>query len=127
KPGRDHDAIDENGNLYPTGQALRIWGNFLGNQMVRSDTTGHIVTFASYDPHSSTLFSYLVNKCPDAESIKLEIPGKKIDTIQEAWELYGKEPEDINPVWQHLTEIKPGDPIPLKGTSITVIKIKLKD
>jgi hypothetical protein len=127
KPGRDHDALDENGNLYPTGQALRIWGNFLGKQMVKSDTTGHLAAFSSYDPHSSTLFSYLINKGPDDKMVRIEVPGKKIEAVEEIWELYGKGPEDINPLWQRRQEIRQKLQLTLKGTSITVIRIKLED
>jgi len=127
KPGKDHDAIDENGNLYPTGQALRIWGNFLGNQMIKSDTLQGIITFASYDPHSQELFAYLINKGEKTETIKIEIRNNKTELIQDAWELYGNGPEDINPVWQQIPRLKPGKPIDLRGTSITIIKMKIKE
>jgi len=127
KPGKDHDAIDENGNLYPTGQALRIWGNFLGNQMIKSDTLRSIITFASYNPHSQELFAYLINKGEKTETIKIEIRNNKTELIQDAWELYGNGPEDINPVWQQIPRLKPGNPIDLRGTSITIIKMKIKE
>jgi alpha-L-arabinofuranosidase len=126
KPARDHDAIDENGNLYPTGQALKIWGNFLGNQMIKSETTGNIVTFASFDPHSQMLFAYFINKTDQPADIRIELSNKKIESVLDAWELFGSSPYDINPKWQQMTHVKSAQRVSLKGTSITVIKMKIK-
>jgi len=126
KPRRDHDALDRDGNLYPTGRALSIWGNFLGSRMIKSDTTGKIITFASYDEPSGTLYAYLVNKGDSTETVNLGIENREIESIREAWEFFGTSSEDINPVWQ-MKEIKPGKPFTLNGTSITVIIMKIKN
>ncbi len=119
---RDHDALDKEGNILPTGMALKIWGNFLGSQMVKSNSTGKILSYASYDPGSRTLFAYLVNKGDSLETIRLNIENHAMDTTPEAWELSGTSPEDMHPVWQ-AKEIAKDKPITLKGTSITVIKM----
>jgi hypothetical protein len=124
KPQRDHDALDSEGNLYPTGRALSIWGNFLGSQMIRTDTTGRIISFASYDPQTGTLFAYLVNKGYQSEKVILETEDRKIESVLEAWEFFGTSSEDIHPVWQQVKNIRAGRPVTLKGTSITVIKMK---
>jgi hypothetical protein len=123
---RDHDALDKDGNLLPTGMALKIWGNFLGKQMIKSDTVGKIITYASYDPPSNTLYAYLINKGASIETVTLEIENQKIESIPEAWEYFGTSSEDINPVWQ-VKRIIPGKPFTLKGTSITVIKMRTRN
>ena len=127
KPGRDHDALDEKGNLYPTGRALSIWGKFLGSQMVKSLSTGNVLTFASYDPATNTLFTYLINKAEKPETVSLEIENKAVMTIEESWEFFGKSSEDIHPVWQQIQGLKPGKPIALKGYSITLVKMRVKN
>jgi len=119
---RDHDALDKDGNLLPTGMALKIWGNFLGTRMVKSDSTGKILSYASFDPGSRTLYAYLINKGDSMETITLSIKNHDIKSIRETGEFYGTSPEDIHPVWQ-AKKIGPGKPISLKGTSITVIKV----
>jgi hypothetical protein len=115
------------GNLNPTGRALSIWGNFLGKQMVRADSTGKVLAYASLDPGSQTLYVYLINKGDHAETVELDIEGNKILAIREAWELFGNTSEDLHPVWQQAGWIKPGKPVTLKGTSITVLVAVLKD
>jgi hypothetical protein len=126
KPPRDHDALDKDGNLNPTGRALSIWGNFMGSRMVKSDTTGKIISYASFDPQSDTLFAYLINKGDQSENIVLKIDGWKINSVREVWEFAGTSPEDMHPVWQQAQPVKTGNSLTLKGTSITVIKMKLE-
>ena len=121
----DHDALDKDGNLNPTGRALSIWGNFLGTCMVRAESSGNLLSFASLDPGTNTLFAYLVNKGDENESVLLEVKGRKAGSIPEAWEFSGRSSEDLHPIWQPLKKIRPGKPITLKGTSITVLKISL--
>jgi len=121
----DHDALDKDGHLLPTGQALKIWGNFLGSQMIKSNTTGMILSFASIEPVSNTLFLYLVNKGDQTVTINPVIEKHKIVSIPEACELFGTSSEDIHPVWQQVKKIKPGKPVILKGISITVLKMKI--
>jgi len=125
KPPRDHDALDKDGNLNPTGRALSIWGNFLGGRMVKSDTTGKIISYASFDPTSHTLFAYLVHKGDQSENIVLRIDDRKIKKVQKVWEFFGTSPEDPRPVWQQVQPVKNGNSFTLKGTSITVIKMKV--
>jgi len=121
----DHDALDKDGNLLPTGKALRIWSNFLGTQMVRSDGNEGLITFSSYDPGTGVLFAYLVNRGDQMKSIRLDVQDHKVLKILEAWELYGTSPEDMEPQWNRIIPCEPGKPVNLKGTSISVIKMKI--
>ena len=124
-PYADHDALDKDGNFYPTGYSLMIWGNFLGKLMVRSGSTPFIRTYASFDPGSGTLFVYLINKRNKPERIKLEpenyTPGPGI----RAWEYFGQSPEDLHPVWQEKVIGEGAGIVDLKGLSITMIEMKV--
>ena len=126
KPRRDHDALDMEGNLYPTGQALSIWGKHMGTRMVKTGTTGKLTAYASYIPETGTLFAYIINKDEKPERIKLSIADNRIAAIKNFREYFGGSPEDISPVWQSDGNIKPGKTIHLKGTSITMIEMKIE-
>jgi alpha-N-arabinofuranosidase len=121
----DHDALDKEGHLNPTGQALSIWGNYMGTCMVRANSSGKVLAYASLDPETNTLFAYLINKGEDEESVSLEAEGRKITSIPEALEFFGSSSEDLHPVWQPVKKIRRGRPFTLKGTSITMIKMSL--
>jgi alpha-N-arabinofuranosidase len=126
RPGVDHDALDMDGNLNPTGRALSIWGNFLGTRMIRAENSGKVLAYASLDPGSHTLYAYLVNKGDAPERVQLETVDHTITSILDAREFFGVSPEDIHPTWQQLKRIKPGKPVTLKGTSITLLKMRLE-
>ena len=38
QPQTDHDAIDSNGNINPTGYSLLIWNKFMGDKMIKSES-----------------------------------------------------------------------------------------
>lgn len=120
---RDHDALDKDGNLTPTGTALKIWGNFLGKQMVKSESCDSILTYSSIDRERNSLFVYIVNKRGNVSRVKLNLSNQKNGSLSQAWEYFGKTPEDLNPVWQK----KEGTDkyIDLKGYSITVLEYRL--
>ncbi|MFC4675070.1 hypothetical protein ACFO6W_15320 [Dysgonomonas termitidis] len=120
---RDHDALDKDGNLTPTGTALKIWGNFLGKQMVKSESCDSILTYSSIDKERNLLYVYVINKRGSLSRLKLEIPNHKIESLSQAWEYFGKTPEDLNPVWQRKDDTD--KLIGLKGYSITVLEYKL--
>lgn len=40
QPQTDHDAIDSNGNINPTGYSLLIWNKFMGDKMIKSESKG---------------------------------------------------------------------------------------
>jgi hypothetical protein len=53
-----YDALDRNGNFNAIGYGLMIWGNYLGEKMVKTTNTLHIRSFASYSPTENNLYVY---------------------------------------------------------------------
>ena len=122
---RDHDALDKNGKLTPTGIAMKIWGFFLGKQMVKSQSCDSVITYSSIDKERNSLFVYAINKKGNLSNVALDIKNRKIKSLSQAWEYFGKTPEDLNPVWQKKEDV--GKHIVLKGYSITVLEYKLEN
>jgi alpha-N-arabinofuranosidase len=121
-----YDALDKHGNFNAIGYAMMIWGNFLGNQMVKSTSSVHLRSFASYVPEEKRLYVYLMNMLEAPQSISLDIGGHdKVSTLQ-AWELVGDSPDDVDPRWQPCSGWE--DPLNarVRGTSITVLECRLK-
>ncbi len=102
-----------------------IWGKFLGEQMVNSGSTIHLRTFASYIPDERRLFVYVMNMLEESRSISLEVEGYQIKSLLQAWELVGKGPEDVDPLWQEIEGIKNTAEIAVSGTSITVFELRI--
>lgn len=126
RPGADHDALDPEGNLNPTGRSLAIWGEFLGSTMVKSGSAPFLTTYASMDPATGTLFVYLINRSQTPERVSINTGGYLVESPPTAWELYGEGPEDPEPVWS-VKMTGPGDKtLDLKGTSITVVQMKIR-
>ena len=99
-PQTDHDAIDSNGNINPTGYSLLIWNKFMGDKMIKSESKGYIISYASYSPQKDQLFVYLINKGDREESVNIVIPGKVDAKVVQCWEYFGKDDKDLAPVWQ---------------------------
>ena len=125
QPQTDHDAIDSNGNINPTGYSLLIWNKFMGDKMIKSESKGYIISYASYSPQKDQLFVYLINKGDREESVNIVIPGKVDAKVVQCWEYFGKDDKDLAPVWQQR-DVKDKD-ITLKKYSITVIEYKLTE
>lgn len=121
----DHDAIDPNGNINPTGYSLLIWNKFMGEKMVRSESKGRIISYASYSLQKGRLFVYLINKGDGQENIHITIPGGNEAEVIQCWEYFGQDDKDTAPVWQQR-ELKEDD-ISLKKYSITVVEYQLED
>lgn len=125
QPQTDHDAIDSNGNINPTGYSLLIWNKFMGDKMIKSESKGYIISYASYSPQKDQLFVYLINKGDREESVNIVIPGKVDAKVVQCWEYFGKDDKDLAPVWQQR-DVKDKD-ITLKKYSITVLEYKLTE
>ncbi|WP_303010509.1 hypothetical protein [uncultured Bacteroides sp.] len=120
----DHDALDKDGNMNPTGVALKIWNSFLGTQMVRSESCDSVITYSSINRDRNKLFVYAVNKRGCISKVKFEIKPYESSSFVQMWEYFGTSPEDCSPVWQKVTDVDEKC-IELKGYSITVLEYKL--
>jgi hypothetical protein len=121
-----YDALDKDGNFNAIGYTLMIWGNFLGDQMVKTTSTIHLRTFSSYLPDERRLFVYLMNMLEDPQVVSLQVTGYNIDSVIQSWELFAEGPDDCDPVWQEANGFKGNSKVNIKGTSILVIEYKLK-
>lgn len=123
-----HDALDKDGNFNAIGYGLMIWGRYLGHSMVRTTSTLHIRTFASYSPAEKILYVYLLNKAEAPISINLQISDHSVNGVESYGQLTGQGSGDVDPVWNDNVTIakKDLDDLLLPPVSISVIKIKLK-
>ena len=121
-PGADHDALDKDGNINPTGVALQIWGKFMGNKMVKVESAAPIVSYACTD--GDKLYLYLINKSETKQRIGLNLGGYQISNIAQSWEYFGKDADDIKPKW-HARNDKSINSYLLKPFSINVIELKI--
>lgn len=118
----DHDALDKNGGILPTGRALSIWGNFMEHFMVRTVSSNPLVSYASYSPDKGRLIAYVINKSSQGDSISLDIKDFQIIKLLGISELSAKGPNDKTPVWHKRKARNNGNRSRLKGTSITIFE-----
>ncbi len=121
------DALDKHGNFNANGQSMMIWGNFMGDKMVKSTSSVHLRSFASYVPAEKRLYVYLMNMLEEPQSISLNLEGYDAESIIQAWELTGDGPDDVDPLWQKYTGWSGPVNIRVSGTSITVLEYRLKE
>jgi alpha-L-arabinofuranosidase len=120
------DALDRNGNFNANGYGIAIWGNFLGDKMVKTTSSLHVRSFASWKPKQKKLFLYLVNKSDKEKKVEPNLQGHTIKNISQCWELVGTGPEDTKPVWRKVSPLKTNEAIRLNPMSIRVIELDLK-
>lgn len=125
KPGTDHDALDKDGNINPTGIALKIWNHFLGEFMVRSEAPDPIISYSSFSPKENKLYIYLINKTGKPAATNIAVNGYTVNTVVNKWEYAGSSPNDMKPVWKKLKQTTLKQTQILNGTSITVYELKL--
>jgi alpha-N-arabinofuranosidase len=127
-PNSVFDALDRNGNFNANGLGLMIWGNWLGKKMISTTGTLHIRSFATYNPDENLMYIYILNKNQASAHVKLVIEKRTIDKVEKSGQLTGKGPDDVNPIWNdHISLTKEElKNLELPGTSISVIKLKMK-
>lgn len=122
-----YDALDENGNFNANGYGLMIWGNFLGDKMVRTSSTNSIKSFASFSPSENKLFVYLLNKTSKSENIEIILKDYSIKRINQVWELRGQNLDDQNPSWSKLENAMGNGTQVLPAATIRVFEYYLDD
>ena len=124
-----YDALDKEGMLNANGLGLMIWGNYLGDKMVKTTGTMHLRSFASIISDENRMYIYLLNKSNEMKSVMVNIEGRQVNEIMMVKELVGNGPDDVDPIWQDCLENIANRNLTtfeLSGTSITVVDIKLK-
>lgn len=97
----------------------------MGDKMIKSESKGSIISYASYSPQKDQLFVYFINKGDKEKNVNVIIPGKADVKVVQCWEYFGKDDKDLTPVWQQGS-VKDKN-ITLKKYSITVIEYKLME
>jgi len=87
----------------------------LGDKMIKTTSSLHTRTFASIKSSENKLFVYLLNKDDKPCNVQLNIQNKKIKSVMQAWELVGKNSDDLHPGWQELHGADKSNNIQLKG------------
>jgi len=120
-----YDALDKDGNFNAMGMALMIWGNYLGDQMVKTSGTVHLRSFASYSPDEQRVYVYIINTDPEIRPVELKIGSSGNPEVMMARELVGNGPDDVDPVWRDCEPWKRPTRFRVRGTSITVIEYQI--
>jgi len=93
------DAVDDLNQLQPTGKALAIWSQFLGEQMVAVQEPELTRTFASYSPERERLSVFVINKADRRRQLRLRVRGYRLARSARVWQWAGAGPDDRQPVW----------------------------
>jgi hypothetical protein len=122
-----YDALDSEGNFNANGFGLMIWGNYLGNKMVRSKGSTHIRSYASMNSDEDKIILFLLNKSEVIELVTISVPGYSIRSVYKLGELIGDGPDDTDPLWREFDRSgsEKTEKFVLMGTSITVFEIQL--
>lgn len=121
-----YDALDRDGNFNAMGLGLMIWGNYLGEKMVKTTGTTHLRSFASYSPELNRLYVYLINTAPGPREVDLNIALQGSPEVVMARELFGEGPDDVDPVWQACEPWSDPTRFRVRGTSITMVAYDFK-
>lgn len=122
----DASVFNSNYELMPIAYPLKIWGNFIKQQIVFSTKQlDKVRSWASYDPDDGSLNLFLLNKDMHDQKIGIKINNYKAKTNPQRWILQGKSPYKTKPVWQKVTNSEKVENskmhLKLKPLSINVI------
>lgn len=132
EPTADHDAIDKDGNLNPTGKALAMWGKFPPKKLVatavHTNDSVHspVIAYSGFDPLNMKLRLYLINKSEKPVNVGIEIHGYKAVSVVQALEYFGTSPEDTRPVWQKKNMQESIHNVDIKGLSVSMIEMAVE-
>lgn len=98
------DAIGPENQIYPTGRALAIWGEFMRDKLVATTGTGKVLAYASHAPASKKLSVFLVNKDTVSSDTTVALQSYPGAATARRWIFKGtNDPSDANPVWAEST------------------------
>jgi hypothetical protein len=120
------DAVDDMNGLQPTGRALAIWSQFLGEQMVAVSEPRRMRTFATHTPGSGRLAVCIINKEAKAREVSVALKGAG-EAQAQVWSWQGEGPDDRQPVWAgpEKVAVRAGSvEVSLLGDSLTVVDVR---
>ncbi|MHC5035667.1 MAG: alpha-L-arabinofuranosidase, partial [Planctomycetota bacterium] len=121
------DALSPQNELWPTGRAIAIWGQFVRDNMVFAEAGSGMRAFASHAPSSGELSVFLVNKGLEAQPATVTLNGYAPGSPAERWVFTGSEPEDLNPTWSREEDVEvQGESfsVDLPPVCVTVVALK---
>jgi hypothetical protein len=119
------DTLGPKQELRSTGLALKVWGQFLHTELVRTTSSGLIRSFASRDPRSKAISLFLVNKAREPRRVDIGLKADTATYLGERWQLSGAGPEDHAPTLERTQDFSLEGAIKLElpAVSITVLKL----
>lgn len=100
----DASIFNNNYDLMPIAYALKVWGDFLKQQMVYSTPqVDKIRSWASYDPQDHSLVLFLLNKDKYSHKVNINLDNYQANTNVQKWLLSGESQSTTNPGWQKVT------------------------
>jgi hypothetical protein len=100
-----YDALSPKNELYATGQAMRMWGQFLQETLVQISNTQFIRSYASYSPVKNSMNIFLINKDIVARTVQVSLQNYTGGMSGSRYVLKGTGSEDLAPVWSEVGSI----------------------
>lgn len=94
------NAIDMDGDLVPSGQAIKLWNDHVHDQLVKTTVDGgdrDTAAYTSIDSDTGAMTLWLVNNRPEACAISVQLEGCSPQLITNAYLLTGDGPTDTQP------------------------------
>jgi alpha-N-arabinofuranosidase len=104
------DALNQFNEFNPVGQALTIWGQLLGDQLVAVTAPEPILGYATYTPVSRQLTVLLLNKGTVERSLGLTVHNYHAAPWAKSWVFTGNGPTDTRPTWTRRPDIRVEEP-----------------
>jgi hypothetical protein len=120
------DALGPQNQLWPTGRATAIWGQFVREDMVRAEGTERVRAFASHSPATGELSVFLLNKPGEATPVSVSIEGYAPSASGKRWLFTGSGPKDQEPTWSQEEDVTVRDnalALELPPVSLTVLAL----
>lgn len=124
-------ALGAQNELLPAGRSLAIWSTFLKSQMVKVSGPERTRCFASFEPRSTALTVFVINKDEGGRKVRMEIKTADHFHTADVYHFSGKGEADMSPAWSKVATAKlsenaiPG--VDLPGTSITVVDMRVNN
>ncbi|WP_019028900.1 carbohydrate binding domain-containing protein [Colwellia piezophila] len=124
------DAMDNSNNLLPVAQPMRLWADFIKDDLVQiTSNESDVVTYAAYDDANGDLNLFLVNKGSSTHSTSIAITSpNNYESTAAVTRFKGSNEWDENPTLGSAASVNVSSgaiSTSLPPTSITVISLKV--
>ncbi|NQT87769.1 hypothetical protein HQ560_13455, partial [bacterium] len=105
---KSFNAIDLAGELAPSGQAIKLWNDFVHDSLVRTTVSGgdkDVLAYASMDTKTLKLTVWLVNNHANEKRTSLRLKGYKGNRVATIHLYTGNAPDDTHPRITRVPEL----------------------